>query len=366
VSTLSYRPPGGRSHFAELLAQRFKGGQEIGRILDDELSRLRQQTAGLPFPHGYSHLQGGKDAIPKATTVPKTVLRGGTASIGNGPGYMMEDAQLVVPAIVTALGDLYTHDGSGPVALPASDPYTVLRVNPDGSLGWAAMSVKSLYSFAEHEWRDQFIAPTVDASEAGVLVGTHIGQLAWRGPLYAQVTDLVGEAAHPGIVNVASDVAVGSSTPVHLGSVVMADIYQTTAIVRIPDVSDAGFRFGLLRTLGGTGNASEGNYFAYLASASPNWLAVTRDGGGITATDTGVPVVAGDWYLLELYENDNTPGQKDFYINGALGASNSTNVEVRDGLPAYEIETEDVGVAKTVDVDLFWMTTIAPLGAQYP
>lgn len=356
------RNPSGRVKFAQLLAGKILDGSSIGEHLDAALRALAKVVRGQPQNHAARHRLNGGDSLA-STRTPLEVGIGGTGTPGSGEAFMSDDAQLVVRNVVANEGDIYINDGGGPAALPIGAAGTILRSN-GSTPEWGLVGVRGLYGYDQHEWRDQFLASSVDASEAGVLVGTKVGQLNWRGPLYAQVTDLVGETSHPGITNLASDVAVGSSTPMFLSSLVMADVYQATAIVRIPDETALGFRFGILRSVGGTGDASEGNYFSYLASASPNWFAVTRDGGGITATDTGVPVVAGTWYLLEIRED--TPGQKDYYINGAGPVSNSTNVEVRDGLPVFEVETEAPGVAKAVDVDFFWMSTIAPLGAQFP
>jgi hypothetical protein len=102
-STLTNRAPGGRTHFSELFAQRFKGGQEIGRLLDDALARLTQVTLGLPIAHGYTHLQTGLDPIPGPASAPLPVTVGGTGANGSGPSYVLEGTQFVVSP-GTALG----------------------------------------------------------------------------------------------------------------------------------------------------------------------------------------------------------------------------------------------------------------------
>jgi hypothetical protein len=114
-SAVTSRSPGGRTHFAELFAQRFKGGQEIGRLLDDALARLNQVTVGLPTVHGYSHLQTGSDPLTTPTAAPPGVT-GAASSAGSGPAYALED-HVHRFDLLTAKGDLVAHNGTGPLAL---------------------------------------------------------------------------------------------------------------------------------------------------------------------------------------------------------------------------------------------------------
>ncbi len=61
---------------------------------------LQDGFSGLPTPHEETHLVGGSDAL-QTPGQPLTVLVGGTASIGTGPSYLRENAQLVVGAGTT-------------------------------------------------------------------------------------------------------------------------------------------------------------------------------------------------------------------------------------------------------------------------
>jgi hypothetical protein len=363
--------------------------RDVLRKITEYFGAVQDAYSGAPAPHADTHLVGKSDAL-QTPGVPVTVLVGGTALRGSGPSYMREDARLVVGAgtpthptgqtasqgsaftamrsdatiqqgIVTTRGDLLTF-GTLPDRLPLGEAGTVLQ--SDGTdVVYGPVGIQGLYFYNQHEWRDQFIAPTVDAAVGGVAAGTQIGQLGWNGPAAAQVANQTGETAHPGIVRVTSGTATGVSTPLSLGSVILADIGYAAAIVRIPTITAAPFRFGLKRTVGGAGEAVRGIYFSFLPASSANWRTVTRDGGGITVNTSAVPVVAGNWFLLEIFRNG--AGDVDFYVNTALVATHSANIEAAEGFPVFEIETTAAGVAKTMDVDFFWMQTIVPLAQQW-
>lgn len=67
--------------------------EEVQRFLDELLSL----GLGDPPAHGERHDIGAEDPLSGGST-PLTVQVGGTAGVGVGPGFMREDAQLVVGA----------------------------------------------------------------------------------------------------------------------------------------------------------------------------------------------------------------------------------------------------------------------------
>ncbi len=84
--------------------------------------------------------------------------------------------------------------------------------------------------------------------------------------------------------------------------------------VRIPTLSDGTQRFQFLSGLSSTNNSTaigNGILFAYDeggvstgSSATPNWQVATMNGGSRTWTNTGVAVVAGQYYRLTIEIND--------------------------------------------------------------
>lgn len=71
--------------------------EETQRRLQEFLDDLLQGQLGPPTSHGDTHKLTGTDPLPSPGT-PLTVLVGASASPGDGPGFMAEDAQLVVSA----------------------------------------------------------------------------------------------------------------------------------------------------------------------------------------------------------------------------------------------------------------------------
>jgi hypothetical protein len=62
--------------------------QDVGKILDDTLSKLRNTALGYPTPHEITHLVHGTDQL-QTPGLPKGV--GINTSIGQGPSYARED-----------------------------------------------------------------------------------------------------------------------------------------------------------------------------------------------------------------------------------------------------------------------------------
>jgi hypothetical protein len=63
----------------------------------------------------------------------------------------------------------------------------------------------------------------------------------------------------------------------------------------------------------------------YYNATSPNWLAVTSNGGSRTETNTGIAVVANSFSRFRISVNaDGT--SVGFYIDDVLVATNTTNI----------------------------------------
>lgn len=152
--------------------------ESVGLMYNGLLQALRKQEefnrsmldgfSGLPAPHADTHLVGKSDPL-QTPGVPLTVLAGGAASIGTGPSFMRENAQLIVgvaaPAnptgqtaalgsattvlrsdcvvkqgIVTTKGDLLTHNATLPDRLAVGADGLALVANSGTATGlsWAA------------------------------------------------------------------------------------------------------------------------------------------------------------------------------------------------------------------------------------
>lgn len=106
------RPPGRR----ELqLPPKLQGKlpTDAFRIQDQINLDIFLSHQGSPIPHGATHAVGATDPLPTPLIVPKLVLAGTTPSMGVGPSYMREDAQLVASTGVPVTIGMTNAEGGG-------------------------------------------------------------------------------------------------------------------------------------------------------------------------------------------------------------------------------------------------------------
>jgi len=98
----------------------------------------------------------------------------------------------------------------------------------------------------------------------------------------------------------------------------------------------------------------EGGVLFYGGIATTNWKCITRSGGTVTNTTTSIPVVAGQWYKLRIDVN-NTGDTIQFYINGVLVATHTTNVPApTTQLSIISLIVKTIGTtARTMQTDYF-------------
>lgn len=104
---LSVRPAGGRPRFTDFP----KWNADVGRMLDQFLSIIQRKTLGYPTSHEETHLQGGSDSFPSPTAI-ETIDPNLPGDIGDGPGYMLEDARHPIDLKLTTKGDLLTRSST--------------------------------------------------------------------------------------------------------------------------------------------------------------------------------------------------------------------------------------------------------------
>lgn len=82
---------------------------------------------------------------------------------------------------------------------------------------------------------------------------------------------------------------------------------------------------GMGNTINGT-EPTDGIYWKYDRDTAANWILSTVDSGAsATHTDTGIAVAATTWTDL-YWRFDSSAGEVRGYVNGVLGATNSTNI----------------------------------------
>lgn len=83
------------------------------RIQDDFNFQICKSFGGSPMLHGATHAVSASDPLPLPLIVPKLVKAGTTASIGTGPSYMREDAQLAAETGTPVAIGMTNAEGSG-------------------------------------------------------------------------------------------------------------------------------------------------------------------------------------------------------------------------------------------------------------
>lgn len=208
----------------------------------------------------------------------------------------------------------------------------------------------------EANWKNLFVFDEFTSlCEFNTATNSAVGELGWEASSNAGVqlngiSSFSGFNSHYGIVSV-------WNTATLEGYIRLNNLYLATAklvqfVCTVPATVNAGdgYVFGLSDNSGGGGFAVDGSmkgaYFKR-EDGEANWHVITRDGVGITDTDTGVLVVADAWVLLEIKQP--IVGTIEFYINQNLVATHTTNVDTAN---AFDV-VPTVGVIATTTLYLY-------------
>lgn len=187
-------------------------------------------------------------------------------------------------------------------------------------------------------------------------IGSQVGTFAWfyQGTTARDIC-LSGEKNRMGMVKfpVASASSGGmfcDTSQVLLGGATVTWAAATYTSVA-PDATDNYvWRVGLNDSYSTTVN---GCYFTIdRALSTTNWVAVTVKASTVTSTDTGIAFTAATWRNMRIVVDSAAVSAK-FYIDGALVATNATNLPIVGiGPMSYTISTASA-VTKTTRLD--WM-----------
>ena len=203
----------------------------------------------------------------------------------------------------------------------------------------------------------------------GYSAGT-IGELGWMSSA-ASVYGWDGLANHPGIIRIGNSYTVPSVNYLKLGSgsaitrtVIPQDI-EYMALIMTPQsgTSLLAMRFGLLYLSSASQETTNGIYFSFNAPVSNKWRAITKDAFGTTATTLSPYYSNGTWYQLEIIQNG---GNWEFWINGVLEATHSTNITTTYCSPTIALEVLTGGANnEELTLDYFEMRSKSGL-VRYP
>lgn len=169
-------------------------------------------------------------------------------------------------------------------------------------------------------------------------------------------------AVRPGIISVGTGTTAAGTCGIFsdpLGILFGAGQFTVETEIYLYDLSTAieeyAFYFGFGDVL--TGDQVDGAYLKYDRTASLNWLACTADNSVRTATDTGIPVVAGAWLKLKVVVNA-LGAAVTYYLNDILIGTVITNIPTGGGRNTGTLwnMVKSVGVtARNFLIDWAWL-----------
>lgn len=212
---------------------------------------------------------------------------------------------------------------------------------------------------------DPFIVSVKDDFFSLTSTSGSVGELGWTivaGSATGTVATTIG---HPGIVVQSSGAgpAVGA---IRIGGFSVLDLGYMSWVVSPQSVTASAFSFGLTigNPLGGVG-VNQGIFHIFRSGTSPNWETQTRDALGVTTITSTIPVVAGNWYLLEQIYTVGTSSQTiDFYINRQRVSRHTTNIPTGSNTPIVSVAQTTDGTPKDVFLDQFIASGRVPLSTK--
>lgn len=296
----------------------------------------------------------------------ENILTGLVINRGDGLAIVCTGARNKVEAVVRNQG------GSGltyacQVPAGATGNHLALQVASSGGSAMTTGIIDPLTDIARNEIaingrlnqtpevldiRDDFLPEGIESGE--------IGELGWRST-GTTVAEVAGVSGHPGTIQIATAAAINSFGNLFLadtgaGSVLVpGDVAYFAWAVRVNVITNVDVRIGLGQNFGAAAGAGTSSViFAFVSAASANWIVQTQNAGAFTNTTSTIAVGAGTWYYLEAIRQPG--GNWEFWINGALVATHSTNLPAA-ALNVGAIITATAAAVKSLDVDLFKLRT---------
>lgn len=236
-------------------------------------------------------------------------------------------------ALLTAKGDLLTHDGTDHVALAAGVDRAVPIYKAAATEGIEVRKLQQAdmsyigsrgHSFVDHWIAGSFAGETnwaSDNSGAGAVVTANSLALV--------------DGNHPGIAEFDTGTATTGQASIHKGTRTIrlgGGKKVIEMLVRLEDLSSGASEYDVYLGLSNRKDTSN-NFvgFVYDRNTSVNWLFRTVDNGTPTTTDTGIAVTADAWIKLRIEINADATSI-DYFVDGASGgAAHTTNIPTAAG-----------------------------------
>lgn len=204
--------------------------------------------------------------------------------------------------------------------------------------------------------RDEFMGNTEDSSD----VADRAGELGWFiGITNGDVGSITGEANHPGILRLTTDVTDNAVQMIYLvedqNGESIANVhnatFDSTFVFRLDSCTDSAIRIGFLVGNVTDGSSDNGVYVRYDSDVSAtNWFLIGDNGASPEVSDTGTACSTG-WNKFRLYSTAGGTVQLD--INGS-NVDSVTQLPSSGTSPKIIVQTRSgASVAKNLDVDFF-------------
>lgn len=231
---------------------------------------------------------------------------------------------------------------------------------PTGAAGGASVSV---FAFADDFDCVSTTDPVAIPTAAGNLP-TGAGNWCMRAVTASGLANLqnaVG-AEHPGTVDLQTSSTINSIVLLQRGIantgtgvfINFNQIEQCTAIARLNLLTTIRVQLGISSTPSSVA-PSNAALFLFDSTVGANWQCITRSGGVQTLVDSGVPVVATQWYRLEIKQA--VVGTITFHVDGVQVASINTNVPGAALVNCGPTVQTLVGAGRTCTLDFFSLTS---------
>lgn len=204
-----------------------------------------------------------------------------------------------------------------------------------------------------HEMHDDFMNLSNEDGE--------IGNLGWE-ISSGQFGVITSQLNHPGIIGITTNASAPNTVArMTISRYIPTSIRLLRGVVQPSGVTSASYRFGILANPESNVESSVGMYFSFRSTLASTWRAVTRDTSSITVTTLETPASNVTWYQLDIQQQISNI--IEFYVNGRLSATHTTNIPVSACTIGFMSESHDNG-QPSLSVD-FFESRLIPIGSRF-
>jgi hypothetical protein len=261
-----------------------------------------------------------------------------------------------ISASIISASKLYTNLFTAVISTMSVDKLTVTEViNGTASLAltssYALNATSASFALTSSYALNAITASYVAGSNVDAFAGTHdgnqvgniiyndhflattaVGETGWTSTVNNGATGVLpGEPDHPGILTLSTGTNVAGRATSHKGITSIefgVGTYRKEMLVRVPILSNGTQRFVLRLGFGdntGAGDNTDGVYFEYTDTASPNWMIRTARATVRTTQTSSIAVATNTWQKLGIIVQGTASAS--FYVNDVqAGTTITTNI----------------------------------------